>query len=303
MNRAEETHMETNQSATSWGAILAGAAAAAALTLVLVSLGSAVGFSSVSPWPSSGVSATTFKIATGLYLVFTAMVASTIGGYISGRLRSKWTGLHTYEVTFRDTAHGFLAWAVATIAGAAFLASAATLLVGGAAKGAAAGAGSSAGRQAGSSSSDYYTALLFRPGTGAPAANGPANPSDAQGAAAPNNAARGGAPARAILAHATANGGTLSDSDRSYLAHLVSARTGLSQVDADKRVSDVMTQAKNDADQARKAAASVSIWLTIAMFVGAFSASLAAIEGGQLRDRRWRGVIGARAYNEARIEP
>jgi hypothetical protein len=206
-------------------------------------------------------------------------------------------------VTFRDTAHGFLAWAVATIAGAAFLASAATLLVGGAAKGAAAGAGSSAGRQAGSSSSDYYTALLFRAGTGAPAANGPANPSDAQGAAAPNNAARGGAPARAILAHATANGGTLSDSDRSYLAHLVSARTGLSQVDADKRVSDVMTQAKNDADQARKAAASVSIWLTIAMFVGAFSASLAAIEGGQLRDRRWRGVIGARAYNEARIEP
>jgi hypothetical protein len=107
---------------------------------------------------------------------------------------------------------------------------------------------------------------------------------------------------RAILVHAAGDGMNVSDADRTYLAQLVAMQTGSTQADAEKRVSDVMTQARADADKARKAAASLSIWLTIAMLVGAFSASLAAVEGGQLRDRRWRGVIGTRAYNEARIE-
>src|SRR5690349_3001279 len=163
--------MDTNQSATSWGAIIAGAVAAAALTLVLVSLGSAVGFSSISPWRSAGVSAKTFQISTGLYLVFTALVASTVGGYMAGRLRTKWTGLHGYEVQFRDTAHGFLAWGLATIAGAAFLASAGALLAGGTAAGASAGNSS----QAGNSNADYYTAMLFAPSQGA----APAQPAPA----------------------------------------------------------------------------------------------------------------------------
>jgi hypothetical protein len=274
----------------------------------LISLGSAVGFSSVSPWPNSGVSATTFKISTGLYLVFTAMVSSTVGGYMAGRLRSKWTGLHTYEVTFRDTAHGFVAWAVATLAGMAFLGAAATLLVGGAATGAAAGAGSTGGQRAANANTDYYSALLLQPApsaaqaTAAGAADQQPGPA-VQGQSRAGAAGGGAAPVRAILVHGMADGTTLSDTDRTYLAQLVAARTGASQADAEKRVSEVITRAKQDADQARKAAASLSIWLTIAMFVGAFSAGLAAIEGGQLRDRRWRGLIGARAYNEARIEP
>jgi len=296
--------MDTNQSATSWGAILAGAAAAAALTLALISLGSAVGFSSVSPWPNAGVSATTFKISTGLYLVFTALVSSTIGGYMSGRLRSKWTGIHSYEVTFRDTAHGFLAWAVATIAGMAFLGAAATLLVGGAVTGAAAGGGAAGGQTAASTNSDYYTTLLLQPATpaAAPAAASGGADQQATPAGQPNGRPMGAGPVRAILVHGMANGMSFSDTDRTYLAQLVAARTGASQADAEKRVSDVMTQARKAADDARKAAASAAIWLTIAMFVGAFAASLAAIEGGQLRDRRWRGVIGTRAYTEARIE-
>jgi hypothetical protein len=297
--------MDTNQSATSWGAIFAGAAAAAALTLALISLGSAIGFSSVSPWPNSGVSATTFKISTGLYLVFTAMVSSTVGGYMAGRLRSKWTGLHSYEVTFRDTAHGFAAWAVATIAGMAFLGAAATLLVGGAATGAAAGAGAAGGQSGATSNADYYTTLLMQPAPSGAAQAAPAGAADQQPATGGQANARpmGAAPVRAILVHGMANGMSFSDTDRTYLAQLVSARTGLSQADAEKRVSDVMTQARKAADDARKAAASTAIWLTIAMFVGAFAASLAAVEGGQLRDRRWRGVIGTRAYTEARIEP
>jgi hypothetical protein len=77
----------------------------------------------------------------------------------------------------------------------------------------------------------------------------------------------------------------LSGSDRAYLAQLVSARTGLSQADADKRVTDVLNQAKSDLDKARSAAAKLALWFTAALLAGALSASLAAIEGGQLRDR------------------
>ena len=93
--------------AVSWAAIAAGAVAAAALTLVLLAFGVGMGFSVVSPWGNSGVSATTFEIGTGLYLIVVAMLASTIGGYIAGRLRTKWVGVHTHEVFFRDTLMAF----------------------------------------------------------------------------------------------------------------------------------------------------------------------------------------------------
>src|SRR5665647_791393 len=106
--------------AISWAAIAAGAVAAAALTLVLLAFGVGMGFSVVSPWGNSGVSATTFEIGTGLYLIVVAMLASTIGGYIAGRLRTRWVGVHTHEVFFRDTAHGFLAWAFATVLSCVF---------------------------------------------------------------------------------------------------------------------------------------------------------------------------------------
>jgi len=98
--------LEDNQSAVSWAAVAAGAVAAAALTLALLAFGAGMGFSSISPWSNSGVSAETFKIGAGIYLVVMAMLSSTIGGYVAGRLRTKWTGLHTDEVAFRDTAHG-----------------------------------------------------------------------------------------------------------------------------------------------------------------------------------------------------
>src|SRR3954451_24815719 len=100
-------------SGVSWGAIAAGAIAACAITMLLLAFGTGLGLSVVSPWAGSGVSATTFKIGTGLYLIVIAMLASSIGGYIAGRLRSGWDGVHGDEVYFRDTAHGFIAWALA----------------------------------------------------------------------------------------------------------------------------------------------------------------------------------------------
>src|ERR1700684_944430 len=93
----------------SWAAVLAGAVASLTLTLVLLSFGAGMGFAVVSPWGNSGVSATTFEIGTGLYFIVMAMISSAAGGYLAGRLRSSWIGIHTTEVLFRDTAHGFLA--------------------------------------------------------------------------------------------------------------------------------------------------------------------------------------------------
>ena len=109
------------QSGVSWAAIAAGAVATAALTLLLVSFGAGLGLSAISPWSDSGVSASTFKVGTGIYLIIIGVMSSAVGGYLAGRLRTKWVGVHTDEVFFRDTAHGFLAWAFATLISATAL--------------------------------------------------------------------------------------------------------------------------------------------------------------------------------------
>src|SRR6202020_1250312 len=130
----------------SWGAVAAGAVVSCALTLVVLAFGIGLGLSVVSPWSGAGVSASTFKIGTGLYLVVIAMLSSSIGGYIAGRLRTRWVGVHSDEVYFRDTAHGFVAWAFASVLGAVLLASPVNGLLGGAASGTAQMASSAASR-------------------------------------------------------------------------------------------------------------------------------------------------------------
>ncbi|HEL2958499.1 TPA: hypothetical protein UL931_001742 [Stenotrophomonas maltophilia] len=168
----------TSESAVSWGAILAGAVAAAALSLILLILGVGLGMSSVSPWSFEGVSKEAFGWSSIIWLTFTALAASGLGGYLAGRLRTKWTQLHGDETYFRDTAHGFVSWAVATLLTAGLLTSAiggvlgAGAKVAGATAGAAAttagaavaGAGSAA---AGAPESDlnYWVDSLFRSAT------------------------------------------------------------------------------------------------------------------------------------------
>lgn len=254
--------------AVSWPAIAAGAVAAAAMTLVLLAFGAGMGFSAVSPWGNSGISASTFQITTGLYLIVVALLASALGGYIAGRLRTRWVGVHTHEVFFRDTAHGFLAWAFATVIGAGFLAAAASNIAGGASLGVAPAANVSATAGSGNPL-DYYVDALLRP-----------NP-----AASPNTTDLGAT--RREIASILTKGigdGEVAAPDRTYVAQVVATRTGLSQSDADKRVSDVINQTKTDLDNSRKAAAKLSLWLTAALLVGAFAASLAATQGGKVRD-------------------
>jgi hypothetical protein len=256
--------IEPTTSGISWAAVIAGAAASCALTLLLLSFGAGMGFAVISPWGGRSVSSSTFEIGTGLYFIVMAMISSAVGGYLAGRLRTKWTGIHTTEVQFRDTAHGFLAWAVASVVGAVLLASPASTLIGNALSGA-----SQSSVQA--SPVDSYADILLRSD----------NRADQQQLSETR-----GEIAR-LFATSFRDGNDLNAADRVYLVKLVSSRTGLSQSDAEKRVNDVVTQAKTDLDKARKTAMQTAIWLTLSLFIGAFCAALAALEGGGLRDGTW----------------
>ena len=249
---------------------------------MLLALGSGFGLASVSPWSNTGASATTFTVMTAIWLIVVQWVSSGLGGYLTGRLRTKWVGVHTHEVFFRDTANGFLAWAVAAVIGAAFLASAASSLLGGGTHVAATiAAGGAAGTSQGTvqaNPSDYLVDSLFR--------SDQPNPN------------RGDQEVRAetgrILATDIKNG-DVPAGDKTYLAQLVPARTGLSQADAEKRVDEVIakakaaeTKARQVADEARKAGAYLSIFTAVSMLIGAFIAAAAAALGGQHRDEDWR---------------
>ena len=113
--RVPEPSVESSASGVHWGAITAGALGAVGITFVLTSLGPALGHVIASPWSPSGSAPTAFGLAAGIWLIVTQWLASGLGGYLAGRLREKWVGIRTDEVLFRDTAHGFLAWALATL--------------------------------------------------------------------------------------------------------------------------------------------------------------------------------------------
>jgi hypothetical protein len=294
---------------------VAGAAAAAALSLILLILGVGLGLSSVSPWAQDGIGATAFGLSTILWVTFTQLAASGLGGYLAGRLRTKWTDAHSDEVYFRDTAHGFLAWAVASLATAALLSSAIGSIVSGGVQAGAAVAGgvatTAAATAAGGAVSagtemakpdgangpmGYFLDSLFR--TDANATSAPAIASARPGSAAPQPAAPSSQPEVARIFMNTIRTGALPAEDLRYVGQLVAQRTGLSQQEAEKRVGDTYarmqaklrdaeTAAKEAADKARKASAYAALWLFISLLIGAFVASFTATRGGRQRDVRF----------------
>jgi hypothetical protein len=223
---------------------------------------------------------------TAAWLIVVQWFSSGLGGYIAGRLRTKWANTHTHEVFFRDTAHGFITWAVGTILVAGFLASAVGSAIGGgvhaaatvasgAAQGAATQGTATLQSQAGSSLATYDMDLLFR---SSQTGSSTATTGDARAEAA------------RILANGIASG-EVPTTDRAYLAELVAARAGISQEDAQRRVDTAIAQAKaadvkarQAADAARKATSEASIFTALSMLVGAFIACIAAALGGQRRD-------------------
>jgi hypothetical protein len=295
-------------SGVSWPAIAAGAVASAALALLLIAFGAGLGLSAISPWSDSGVSSTTFSVGTGIYLIIVAVMSSAIGGYLSGRLRTKWVGIHSNEVFFRDSAHGFLAWAFATLISATALASTTAYLANGAVAGI---AGGSAQAVRSINPSQIYVDKLFRPAPAAATAQTPAaapaatnndqatapapaetpNPQPAEASGNQSNSAQARAEILRLWTADFRNGDDLSADDRAYVAQVVAAQTGMNEADAQKRVDQVVTEAKAAADKARRGAAHLSFWLTAALLFGAFAASLAAVEGGALRDGTWNDRI------------
>jgi hypothetical protein len=275
--------VESAVSAVSWAAIIAGAFAIAAASLILLALGSGLGLASVSPWYNSGPSATTFGVWAAVWLIIVQWLSAALGGYVTGRLRTRWVGVHTDEVYFRDTAHGFLAWAVAAVIMAAALSSALSSAVGSVtraagtlASGAAQGAGAVSAQAGDIEPMGYVVDTLFR--SDHPDAN--ANPQDVR------------AEATRIIVSGLRSG-DVSSADKAYLSQLVIARTGLSPADAQKRVDDSIAKAKEAevklrqaADTARKTAATAAFFTAFSMVIGAFIAAVAATIAGHRRDER-----------------
>ena len=185
---------------------------AAALGIVLIILGSGFGLASVRPWPGAGASAAKFSVMTGIWLIIVQWLASGLGGYLTGRLRTRWLGTHSHEVHFRDTAHGFLTWAVATVMVVLLAAGAASLAAGAHARTAATASAAAAGPY-----TDEVDAL-FRS----------AHPDGGPG----SDAARG--EAARFLAKASLGTPATAD-DRSWLAAMVTDRTGIAPADAAAR--------------------------------------------------------------------
>lgn len=281
---------ESSATAVSWGPIIAGAFAASTLTFILMLLGSGLGLTMVSPWSGSGASLTTFAVSGAIWLIIVQWLSSGVGGYLAGRLRTKWVGIHTDEVYFRDTAHGFLAWALATLLVVGVLGSALSAVIGsgvqaastvasGAAMGASAGASANAGSASVDNATSYLVDSLFRPADATKLA-----------AANPDSDAAAAAQASRILI-ASAAAGEISADDKTYLSQLVAARTGLSEADAKARVDalvakveDAKVKAKQAADTARKGSATFALLGALSLVIGAFIASAAAALGGRQRD-------------------
>lgn len=276
---------ESSRSAVSWGAVIAGAVIAAALSITLVTGGAGLGFLAVSPWQNQGASGTSIAISTILWLFMTQIIAYGIAGYVTGRLRTKWTDARGDEIYFRDTAHGFIVWALSSIVGFVLLGSIAASVASSTAQAGAtiAGAGASAASTAvlagdDNFSLDYYTDSLLRA----------ENPSQA------DSQEQRRKEITTIMARSIVRG-ELSADDKNYLITVIAQRAGISEDEARARVEDITErakaaatklelQAREAADDARKGAALFALWAFASLLTGAFVASVAATMGGRTRD-------------------
>lgn len=277
--------VESASSAVSWGPVIAGAVVAASTSVVLLLVGSGLGLTMVSPWSAQSSALATIGAAAAIWLIVVQWLSAGIGGYLTGRLRTRWTGIRTDEVFFRDTAHGFLAWGIGTLLVAGVLTSAVSSVIntGVQATATAAGSGVAAAATMGDDAADnsglsldYFTDSLLRPAAATPPADG--------------NAERVTAEVGRILVN-SATAGEMPAADRTYLAQVVATRTGLSQADAEARVdatltaiNDAKVAAQQAADDARQAASAAALIGALSLVIGAFISSAAAAYGGHQRD-------------------
>ena len=282
---AEVPAADHGMSGLSWSAIIGGAFAALALSVILAMLGVGLGLTSFSFWSGPSASATAYGIGAILWVIVVQWLSSAFGGYIAGRTRARWNALHTHESTFRDTAHGMLAWALATVAGLVLVIGMAMALAGGGLHAAAAGAQAAGPAMAqaampGGPTMDPMASFadrLFRveQTAGTPPIT-----------VAPEVRAESG---RILLGEMRE--GSLSDADKAYLTQLVANSTNLSQPEAAKRVDDItqqvaaaQTKLREGAETARKAAARGAFFAAFSLLIGGFIGGAAGALGGAHRD-------------------
>jgi hypothetical protein len=250
----------------------------------------------------------TFGASTIAWVTMTQIWAAVLGGYLAGRLRNKWLRAEADEVFFRDTAHGFLTWAVSTLVAAALLTSVTAAVLGDGGRAGASAPGRMLGAGANAiatgdpatrlvdsgegSTMAYYLDALFR-------YEQPARTSTATGApmradSLTTSRASDAVEVGRIFLHSGLTE-PLSPEDLRFAGQIVARQTGLPQAEAEKRVTDIYTAAvdrlhrteataRETADQARKASAYAALWLFVSLLIGAFVSSLAATFGGRLRN-------------------
>lgn len=299
--------------ALSWGAIIAGAIAAAALSFVLLAVGTAFGLSMISPWETDQNEAAALGIGTAIFLIVIHVLASGFGGYLAGRLREKLTNLRHDETYFRDTAHGVLVWALGAVAGAVLIACLSAQVIGGGLTLGAAGV-SAAGQAAGgamSSASDrdgptlgalmnpdrrdgeangYFVDSLFRPNANSTQGSATTGSADT-GAAAPDMSAAmspsasdgdSGAHRGEVgrIMNLSLSKGDLTLEDKTYVAQLIAQETGMSQSDAERRVDEVVGKAKAAREEAAVAARNAAEQARKAGQAAAIWSAIAMLAGG-----------------------
>jgi hypothetical protein len=270
-----------------WASIFGGAVATIAIGFTLMILEAAFGLTISSPWANHGMSAGAVTINMIIAMIIVQWLSAALGGYLTGRLRSRWVGTHTDEVFFRDTAHGFLTWCVATLVMITILGSAVSAVVSGGAKAggmmAAAGAAAEAQRGPGPMMGPHgdmmdpmaYTVdTMFRSQRPTTDINNPESRMEVT----------------RILGKA-AKDGSITAEDKTYLGSVIAARAGVSQAEGEARVdravsdlNDAKAKAKDAADKARKASATLALFTFLSLVIGAFIAAVSAAMGGRCRD-------------------
>ncbi len=286
-DRSEAKGRLPTVSAVSWQAIIAGAFVSASILWVLSVLGTGLGLSVVSPWPSTGIAATTAGIGVAIWLLLSQAIAALLGGYLSGRLRTNWEGVNGDEVYFRDTAQGLITWAVGVVLTVAILTGGAAKVASGTAQvgvDMAQGAGQTAMTMASSlevnNGNQYFVDQLLRSSRPAEDAVDTVNREEIT----------------RIVTLGLANG-TLPEADKRYLAQVIAKHSGTTVPEAEGRVEQVIDAAKQAkaraeetarevADVARRSGAYLAFWGVASLLLGAFCASLAATFGGRQRDSK-----------------
>jgi hypothetical protein len=252
--------LEADAGYLQWSAIVAGALGAAALSLILLTFGAAIGLGVSSTAPTWRDASVALWLLSGIYLILQAIVSFGFGGYIAGRVRRPMAAGQSEEVENRDGLHGLAVWALAILLGAAFAALAGATTLSRSSPG-------SASTSAAEPVLSYELDRLYR------AAHRPAN--------ADLSAER--AEAGRILLTSSSHSGMKAD-DRTYLIQQVAAATGLSPAEAERRVDSAIANSKAALARSRGSTVILAFSLATALLLGSVAAWAAACAGGRHRD-------------------